>query len=44
MYVFNGFGTKGVSLVPFLSKNLLDHIFENKDLMAEIDINRFKNL
>lgn len=44
MYVFNGFGTKGVSLVPFLSKNLIDHIFENKELMAEIDINRFKNL
>ncbi|MFY7862130.1 MAG: FAD-dependent oxidoreductase, partial [Chitinophagales bacterium] len=41
MYVFNGFGTKGISLVPLLTKNLLDHIFENKELMIEINIKRF---
>lgn len=43
IYVFNGFGTKGASLIPACAIELLNNIFENKDLDKEIDINRIKN-
>lgn len=40
--IFNGLGTKGVSLAPFMANHLLEHLFEDAPLMPEVDINRFR--
>lgn len=39
--IFNGLGTKGVSLAPFFAQQFVQHIVEQKSLMKEVDINRF---
>lgn len=39
--IFNGLGSKGASLAPTLSRELIDFIFENKPLQPETDIQRF---
>jgi glycine/D-amino acid oxidase-like deaminating enzyme len=39
--IFNGMGTKGVSLAPYFAKQLVDNITEAKPIMAEADIARF---
>ena len=41
MFVFNGMGTKGISLAPYFSNELLLHITENKEIDKEIYIQRF---
>jgi glycine oxidase len=41
MYVFNGMGTKGISLSPYFSMHLLKHIFEHQVLLPEVDVSRF---
>lgn len=41
LYVFNGLGTKGVSLAPFMANHLADYIINQKPLMEEVDIKRF---
>jgi glycine/D-amino acid oxidase-like deaminating enzyme len=41
VYIFNGLGTKGVSLAPYFAKHLLNHITEGKPLVKEVDIRRF---
>ncbi|MDN3202844.1 NAD(P)/FAD-dependent oxidoreductase [Algoriphagus sediminis] len=43
VYSFNGFGAKGVSLIPYFSKIMIDYIIENKRLDKEIDIERYFN-
>ncbi|MGB0743412.1 MAG: NAD(P)/FAD-dependent oxidoreductase [Opitutales bacterium] len=43
LYLFNGLGSKGASLAPTLSRELLDYIFETNPLDAETDIARFVN-
>lgn len=44
MVIFNGLGTKGVSLSPYFSEVLV-HWFENKiPLNKEVDIERYKSL
>lgn len=40
-YVFNGLGTKGVSLAPYFAAHLLNHIIGNTPLMQEVDWKRF---
>ncbi|HLO46497.1 MAG TPA: FAD-dependent oxidoreductase [Leadbetterella sp.] len=40
MFVFNGLGTKGVSLAPYFVKQLLDFIFLQKDINPEANIER----
>jgi glycine/D-amino acid oxidase-like deaminating enzyme len=40
MYIFNGLGTKGVSLAPYFVKQLLDFIFQQKDINPEANIER----
>lgn len=41
LWIFNGLGTKGVSLVPYFS-NYLFHCIENKlEIMKEVSFNRF---
>jgi glycine/D-amino acid oxidase-like deaminating enzyme len=39
--VFNGFGTKGVSLAPFFASQMADALLFEKDFDKEINISRF---
>lgn len=41
LYIFNGLGSKGASLAPGLSRELLEYILEGKALDREADIQRF---
>ena len=41
VYVFNGFGAKGVSLVPYFSAQMRDFLLENKPLASEVSISRY---
>lgn len=38
--IFNGLGSKGVMLAPYFSKQLVDHLMEDKPLLPEVDIQR----
>lgn len=42
--IFNGLGTKGVSLAPYFASRLADWLEGQGDLPAEVNINRFKAL
>ncbi len=42
LYLFNGLGTKGVMLAPFLSLQFIDSIFGDGALSPEINIERFE--
>jgi glycine/D-amino acid oxidase-like deaminating enzyme len=42
--IFNGLGTKGVSLSPYLSANLVAWLEGETDLNKEVDVNRYKSL
>ncbi len=42
--IFNGLGTKGVSLAPYFSGQLLDWLTKKNELHPEVNINRFKSL
>ncbi|MTI31752.1 NAD(P)/FAD-dependent oxidoreductase [Xanthovirga aplysinae] len=42
--VFNGLGTKGVSLSPYFSEQLADFFVMNKELDMEVNINRYISL
>lgn len=42
VFIFNGLGTKGVSLAPYFAQHLLHHIIHQSELMKEVDIQRFK--
>jgi glycine oxidase len=44
VYVFNGLGTKGVSLAPYCAKMLTQHLKNGSDLATEICIERFYSL
>ncbi|WP_420580569.1 NAD(P)/FAD-dependent oxidoreductase [Reichenbachiella sp.] len=41
IYIFNGFGSKGVSLIPECSKLFTAHLLEGEALDAEMDISRY---
>ena len=41
-YIFNGLGSKGVSLAPYFSEQLLNHILNNSPLDKEVDVKRFE--
>lgn len=41
LYLFNGFGSKAVSLVPYFANHFCEFILENKSLMDEVNFNRF---
>nr|WP_297785521.1 FAD-binding oxidoreductase [uncultured Allomuricauda sp.] len=41
MYVLNGFGSRGVLIGPYASRNLFDYIEKQTDLDPEMDIGRF---
>jgi glycine/D-amino acid oxidase-like deaminating enzyme len=40
-YMLNGLGSKGISLAPWLAKELLTHFEEAKPSNPEVDIQRF---
>ena len=42
--IFNGFGSKGVSLVPFFGKQFVNFLVYQKELHTEVNINRFASL
>ena len=39
--IFNGMGTKGVSLAPFFGKQLAEHILRDSPLMKEVDVKMY---
>jgi glycine oxidase len=44
VWVFNGMGTKGVSLAPYFSEVLMHSIENDEPLNKEVDIERYKSL
>lgn len=40
--LFNGFGSKGVSQIPWCAQQFINHYLDDKPLPTDIDINRFK--
>jgi glycine/D-amino acid oxidase-like deaminating enzyme len=44
MFVFNGLGTKGVSLAPYFATELIEFIENKKEISAEANIERFYTL
>jgi glycine oxidase len=40
--IFNGLGTKGVSLAPYFASQLSNWLLEKGEIDSEVDINRFK--
>ncbi|UZD24283.1 NAD(P)/FAD-dependent oxidoreductase [Algoriphagus halophytocola] len=43
VYIFNGFGAKGVSLIPYYSEQLCQHLINNEAIDPEVDIARYFN-
>lgn len=43
VYLFNGFGAKGVSLIPYFSKLMVSHLLNDKAIDSEVDIARYFN-
>jgi glycine oxidase len=43
VYIFNGFGAKGVSLVPYFSKLMTGYLLGNMPMESEVDIARYFN-
>jgi glycine/D-amino acid oxidase-like deaminating enzyme len=41
VYVFSGLGTKGVSLAPYFSEEMINLLILNKEPQKEVNINRF---
>jgi glycine/D-amino acid oxidase-like deaminating enzyme len=39
--LFNGFGSKGVQQIPYFAQHLTNHLIENSQLDADIDLKRF---
>jgi glycine/D-amino acid oxidase-like deaminating enzyme len=42
MYIFNGMGTKGVSLSPYFATYFLDSIDNDTEVFREISVKRFE--
>ncbi|MGI8892119.1 MAG: NAD(P)/FAD-dependent oxidoreductase, partial [Bacteroidia bacterium] len=40
--IFNGMGTKGISLAPYFASHFSDHLENKSTLFKDIDIQRFK--
>jgi glycine/D-amino acid oxidase-like deaminating enzyme len=43
VYIFNGFGAKGVSLIPYFSKLMTEFLLNESPLEKEVDIARYFN-
>ena len=44
LLIFNGLGTKGVSLAPFFAKQLTEYLLDGQDLEEAVNIKRFYHL
>ena len=44
MFIFNGLGTKGVSVSPYFSNEMAQYLISDKPLLPEVDIRRFDYL
>jgi glycine oxidase len=44
LIIFNGLGTKGVSLAPYFSGQIVDWLSGKIEIQPEVNINRFKSL
>lgn len=42
-YIFNAFGAKGVSLIPYFTEHFIGYLKNEIELMKDVSINRFKN-
>jgi glycine oxidase len=42
--IFNGMGTKGISLAPFFAGQMAEYLLENKQLIREVNIERYYSL
>jgi glycine oxidase len=42
MYIFNGLGTKGSSLAPYFAHMLVASIFNDVDIIQEVNVNQYK--
>lgn len=42
MFLFNGFGSRGATTIPFYAKRMLDFMMKETPLPKEADLNRFK--
>lgn len=41
IYLFNGFGSKGTSLIPYFAENLVEHMMDGSGIVSEVNIMRF---
>ena len=41
VYIFNGFGAKGVSLIPYFSKMMAEYLTKSQPVSSEVDIARY---
>jgi glycine oxidase len=41
VYIFNGFGAKGVSLIPYFSTMMTEYLIKSQPIIAEVDIARY---
>lgn len=41
VYIFNGFGAKGVSLIPYFSKMMTQYLIKSTPISSEVDIARY---
>lgn len=44
LYIFNGLGTKGVLLAPWLASHFADYLLAGATLLPEVDIRRFYHM
>lgn len=44
LFIFNGFGTKGVTLSPYFAQEFVEFLFEGKAINKEANIERFYSL
>lgn len=42
--IFNGFGSKGVSLSPYFAKQLVENMLNGREILADASIHRFSHL
>ena len=43
VYIFNGFGAKGVSLIPYFSELMVEHLLNGNAIDSEVGIARYFN-
>ncbi len=41
IFIFNGLGTKGVSLAPYFANHFIEHLENDARLLSEVDVGRF---